>query len=210
LVATKGEYDYDPYGKQTKIAESGPDADFGFAGMSTHSPSGLSLTLFRAYSPTLGRWLSRDPLGERASPNLYTYVLNNPLTFTDMLGLGEDSFSQTMLQAIRRGNAKEIRELLETERITGGIQPGSTLDKEALDIIIKLRTPANELVRGGARSCSNYNPKVAEKSFEEILKLSKSNARTTAEKALKSQAQTIKKLIQQSDRLLENYFGKRT
>lgn len=36
---------------------------------------------------TLGRWLSRDPIGERGGLNLYGFALNRPLTVLDILGL---------------------------------------------------------------------------------------------------------------------------
>jgi len=61
--------------------------DFGFTGHYFHSPSGLNLTLYRAYSPTLGRWLSRDPIGEEGGLNLYGYVDNNSVNAVDPLGL---------------------------------------------------------------------------------------------------------------------------
>jgi len=41
---------------------------------------------YRYYSPRLGRWLSREPLGEDASANLYIFVLNNPNHFIDTDG----------------------------------------------------------------------------------------------------------------------------
>src|SRR5262249_20222870 len=41
----------------------------------------------RYYSPYLGRFLQRDPLGESASLNLYAYVLNNPVNGTDPSGM---------------------------------------------------------------------------------------------------------------------------
>ncbi len=48
-------------------------------------------TQFRRYSPTYGRWMSPDPLaGDVTNPqslNRYAYVLNNPTTLTDPLGL---------------------------------------------------------------------------------------------------------------------------
>ena len=66
-------YDYDPYGRRTKISGS-LDSDFGFTGDYYHAISGLCLTFLRAYDPDLGRWLSRDPLGELADVNLYAYI----------------------------------------------------------------------------------------------------------------------------------------
>jgi RHS repeat-associated protein len=78
-------YDYDVYGRQTILAETSP-ASFGFTGHFQHRPSGLYLALLRAYDPRLGRWLSRDPLGEAAGLNLYAYVGNDPINSMDLLG----------------------------------------------------------------------------------------------------------------------------
>ncbi|MBX9706049.1 MAG: hypothetical protein K5Q00_07310, partial [Gammaproteobacteria bacterium] len=77
---------YDPYGIPTKLQGS-ISADFGYAGMYQHQRSGLNLTMYRAYSPTLGRWQGRDPLGEAAGTNLYRYSLNSPIVYKDPLGL---------------------------------------------------------------------------------------------------------------------------
>ena len=80
-------YGYDPYG--VPLQTSVPLTDFTFARMFHNGDSGLDLTLFRAYDPVAGRWLSRDPIGETAgvAVNLYTYVTGNPLSLVDVLGL---------------------------------------------------------------------------------------------------------------------------
>ena len=39
------------------------------------------------YNPQTGRWLSRDPLGESASPHPYSFVANTPVLGLDSLGL---------------------------------------------------------------------------------------------------------------------------
>lgn len=84
--AIQARYDYDPYGKRTQL--SGPlDAAFGFTGHYYHQPSGLPLALYRAYDADLGRWISRDPIGETGGVNLYHYTWNNPSNLIDPFGL---------------------------------------------------------------------------------------------------------------------------
>jgi hypothetical protein len=41
---------------------------------------------YRAYSPSLGRWLSRDPIGELGGVNLYGGFRNDPVYGIDALG----------------------------------------------------------------------------------------------------------------------------
>jgi RHS repeat-associated protein len=59
-------FNYDPYGRPSQIAGTGPVPDFGFAGMYVHQPSGLNLAVNRAYDPSQGRWISRDPMSDRS------------------------------------------------------------------------------------------------------------------------------------------------
>jgi RHS repeat-associated protein len=84
--ALKARYDYDPYGKSV-VVDGNMNVDFGYTGHYFHAPSGLNLTLYRAYNPALGRWLSRDPIGENGGTNLYGYVFNSPVKLVDPLGL---------------------------------------------------------------------------------------------------------------------------
>jgi RHS repeat-associated protein len=44
---------------------------------------------YRYYSPTTGRWLSRDPIEERGGLNPYEFVQDNPIAFSDSLGLAQ-------------------------------------------------------------------------------------------------------------------------
>ena len=85
----KARYNYGAWGNET-IVSGNMTCDFGFTGHYIHQPSGLNLSLYRAYNPTIGRWISRDPL-ENAEisqgPNLYAYVGNNPTVLRDPLGL---------------------------------------------------------------------------------------------------------------------------
>jgi RHS repeat-associated protein len=83
----RARYDYDPYGSRIKLSGD-LDADFAFTGHYYHQPSGFHLALYRVYHPAVGRWLSRDPATEEGGLNLYAYVLNDPVSMWDPLGLG--------------------------------------------------------------------------------------------------------------------------
>jgi RHS repeat-associated protein len=60
----QSQFNYDMYGRPTQIAGTGVVPDFGFAGMYIHQPSGLNLAVDRAYNPSLGRWMTRDPIDD--------------------------------------------------------------------------------------------------------------------------------------------------
>ena len=42
---------------------------------------------YRYYNPNLGRWVSRDPIGERGGAGLFCFVSNEPISGLDPLGL---------------------------------------------------------------------------------------------------------------------------
>ncbi|MEY2489400.1 MAG: hypothetical protein QOC70_1342, partial [Verrucomicrobiota bacterium] len=100
-------YDYDPYGKRTKLSGTA-DVDFGYAGHYHHAPSGFNLTLYRAYNPAVGRWLSKDPVGEEGGVNLYGYVENNPINAVDLLGLRSEKNYASLPEAGEAGARADL------------------------------------------------------------------------------------------------------
>jgi RHS repeat-associated protein len=84
--AIRARYDYDPYGRRTKVSGD-VDGDFAYTGHYFHQNSGLYLAPYRAYDADSGRWISRDPLSESGGLNLYAYVNGDPINATDPLGL---------------------------------------------------------------------------------------------------------------------------
>ena len=75
-------YEYDPFCKTSTIAGNDPEV-LAFTGVLVHEASDLLLMKRRAYDTQLARWLSEDPLGMQDGPNLYGYVVNQPLRWID-------------------------------------------------------------------------------------------------------------------------------
>ncbi len=81
-------YVYDAFGG---IISSDGDMDvyfrFRFSSKYLDDEPGLYYYGFRYFSPALGRWLSRDPIGERGGVLLYSFVDNDSINHFDIYGL---------------------------------------------------------------------------------------------------------------------------
>ncbi len=81
-------YQYDPFG--VPLASTGSLAQpMQFSTKAYDPETGLSYYGFRFYSPHMGRWLTRDPVGEFGGLNLYGFARNNPVNFMDPFGLDD-------------------------------------------------------------------------------------------------------------------------
>lgn len=93
-------YDYNPFGLMTvKMNDATVDNPYGYTGRRWDSETGLWYYRNRMYSPTLGRFLQRDPLGYVDGMNLYAYVTNNPLGFIDPFGLLQEVMTVEAMEA---------------------------------------------------------------------------------------------------------------
>ena len=82
VVAT---YSYDPFG--TLLSKTGTiDQPYQFSTKEYDAGMGKSYFGFRFYDPSLGRWMTRDPLGEYGDANLYRAMNNNAVNWIDPLG----------------------------------------------------------------------------------------------------------------------------
>ncbi|ATC96931.1 RHS repeat-associated core domain-containing protein [Pseudoalteromonas tunicata] len=109
---------YDPFGKRTSVylaakfdvfTYSQP-TDRGYTGHKMLSALDIIHMNGRIYDPTLGRFLQADPFiqapGNSQSYNRYSYVLNNPLSYTDPSGYFLKKLWQTTTGTVLRAIAK--------------------------------------------------------------------------------------------------------
>ena len=84
--AEVGSYTYDAWGNT--VASSGAMAGENPYRFSTKEQiGGLYSYGYRFYSPGIGRWINRDPIGEAGGINLYGFVGNDPANMVDFYGL---------------------------------------------------------------------------------------------------------------------------
>ena len=93
VIATNA---YDEYGNPP-LDGSGHNLNSGrfqYTGQAWLPELGLYYYKARLYSPTLGRFLQPDPIGYAGDgPNLYAYVLDDPVNFVDPLGMTSEDFT---------------------------------------------------------------------------------------------------------------------
>jgi RHS repeat-associated protein len=80
-------YEYDAFG--CPLRESGAYAasnPFRFSTKYTDTETGLVNYGHRYYSPSLGRFINQDPIGEQGGLNLYAFTGNDPVNSYDYLG----------------------------------------------------------------------------------------------------------------------------
>jgi RHS repeat-associated protein len=84
-----GAYAYSPYGEtHTTGGSLGANLSwFGYTGREFDAETGNYQYRARYYHPTLGRFLSTDPIGTKDDPNLYFYVGGDPVNATDPTGM---------------------------------------------------------------------------------------------------------------------------
>ena len=83
-------YEYGPFGELIRASGLAAKANpFRFSSKYQDDESDLLYYGYRFYNQSQGRWLSRDPSGERGGPNLYAFVKNSPIQKGDVWGLDD-------------------------------------------------------------------------------------------------------------------------
>jgi len=91
---------YTPYGEQAP-STAGTTPTYTFTGKQWEPETGLYFFPYRYYAPTAARWAWRDPLGMVDGPNVYGYVVCNPIAHRDLKG-------ESLVLAVLTGTAIAI------------------------------------------------------------------------------------------------------
>ncbi len=83
-------FEYGPFGEPLRVQINDADAKdvpFRFSTKFTDTETGLVYYGLRYYSPTLGRFINKDPIEEKGGLNLYGFCRNDGVNGSDLLGL---------------------------------------------------------------------------------------------------------------------------
>jgi len=81
-------YDYDAFGNPVRMSGTAAKLNpFRFSTKFTDDETELVYYGYRYYDPVMGRWLNRDPIGERGGENINAFVSNRPTLRMDYLGM---------------------------------------------------------------------------------------------------------------------------
>ena len=105
---------YDAWGNQ-RAASGSDQGRYRFTGAELDAATGLYHMGARFYDPTLGRWLSEDPVQDEyfrpMTLNFYTYVHSNPLNLTDPTGT--TACDNACIERLNRERQDFVKQLLE-------------------------------------------------------------------------------------------------
>jgi RHS repeat-associated protein len=188
--SVKARYDYLPFGEELGSGIGGRSTAQGysqadglrqkFTGYEHDDESGLDFAQARYYSSAQGRFTSTDPLlsssdvGSPQSWNRYAYVLNNPLLYTDPLGLYVYDKSVTeeqrkqfdaalkrakeeYLKKIEQKYGKDSKEYKKVERALNAY--GDPGQKNGVTIFANNKVAHGQTDRKGSQINVSFNPK---------------------------------------------------
>jgi RHS repeat-associated protein len=163
-------YDYNPFGillRATGIfAHQNP---FRFSTKFADDETDLVWYGYRYYSPNYGRWISRDPSGEKGGVNLFGFVGNRPISVFDTDGRSWDDVLTVLeiIQAILEQNPNpivagpDLEEILrETKESLEAIAIGNAAVQQ-LGQITALTTFFSKLGYNGTMAVLKEDPSIA-------------------------------------------------
>ena len=136
------QYGYTPYGITSVSSPVGND--FRYTARE-YEAENLNYHRARYYDPTLGRWLSEDPIGFRGGVSLYGYVAGVPSIFSDPLGLAPSWVGPTSAVAGATGGTLLAVGIGSGNPVASGIGLGLVAIAGGLQIWDTATTPVEQI-----------------------------------------------------------------
>ena len=126
-----------------------------FQGRRLDSETDLYYFRNRYMSPTLGRFLQRDPIGYADGMTLYQFVSGRPTSFVDVLGVAKDPWYEWATRELSQAGKDRVHQLITKMNYT---------KREILQIIESVKQEAPKYLATGAavaRKAAEWATKVA-------------------------------------------------
>lgn len=131
----KGHFEYDSFGVCTAMSGAAGELSFRFATQYEDSETGLLYYGYRYLDPVAGRWLSRDPIGERGGINLYAFVWNDGVNYIDVNGMSGTR------------NWREISRKREKKEFEGGSSSVQCGQSSTLTVTVSITVTASGTIK---------------------------------------------------------------
>lgn len=167
--------EYEPYGNDLTGAKDGP----GYTGHVSDAATGLSYMQQRYYDPSIGRFLSVDPVTADGNPggnfNRYWYANNNPYKFTDPDGRQSKAAGKQLGRVIRAawesgGDPKKFDAKMEEYRAQDRAAAGAIVEmtsvaivKDAVEVTAKVMNDKDATAQGAGAVAGEVAGQVTEK-----------------------------------------------
>jgi len=169
------QYSYESFGR-VKVSNRAFKDIYTYTGREWDREVALHYYRARYYDPMAGRFISKDPIGFYGDDvNLYNYLWDNPVNFTDPFGLSNDSLSKSIQKAASQGNLTELETLFH-----------ATGRKSAQEAIKRLKSKAGDFIGKQCKGSINreFPNEMRDKTLKEIYDLAKKGSKV-ARKAKK-------------------------